>query len=87
MKNVLEELFDNYNSKKRDSDLIIKLESEIEKNKHQLKKNIDKKQKKLLLRIEDGKIAINEAENAENFNAGFKTGLKLGFEIFEIDED
>ena len=87
MKNVLEDLFTNYYSRKYDSDLIIKLESEIEKNKRQLKKNLNKKQKKLLLRIEDGKIMINEAGNNESFIAGFKMGLKLGFEVFEINED
>ena len=83
MKSVIEDLFISSYSKKCDSELAIKLESEIDRNKRWLKKCLSKNQKKLLLRIEDGKDMLNDINTTESFIAGFKIGLKIGVEVSE----
>ena len=83
MKSVIGDLFIEPCQKQVDSELTAKLKSEIDRNKYWLKRGLNKKQKKLLLRIEDGKDLIDEINSAESFIAGFKTGLKIGFEVNE----
>lgn len=62
------------------------LDTEIERNKEQLKANLNKKQKKLLLRFEDSKDLIKEESGYESFVAGFKIGLKIGLKQIKIEK-
>ncbi|MBE6012959.1 DUF6809 family protein [Anaeropeptidivorans aminofermentans] len=80
MRELMEALFYRKRQEAVKSDEIIFWEREIEQSKTKLKKNLTKNQKKLLLRIEDGKNLINEYDTMESFILGFKIGLKIGYE-------
>ncbi|WP_323373272.1 DUF6809 family protein [Anaeropeptidivorans aminofermentans] len=80
MKRFLEELFYKQLQEVLKSNSINMLDTEIERNKEQLKANLNKKQKKLLLRFEDSKDLIKEESGYESFVAGFKIDLKIGYE-------
>ena len=77
MKGFLEELFFQSNKKNFNSKSVGNLDSEIEMNEKLLKMNLNEKQKKLLLRIEDAKDLIAEEISFESYIAGFKIGLKI----------
>jgi len=81
MNNILEELFNNYTDLTEQKESISQLTLEIENNKKWLKRNLNKRQKKLLLRIEDGKDLSSEIISKESFISGFKLGLKIGYEV------
>jgi len=83
MESMIEKIYDTYAEGKINSESIQKLAVEIETHKKQLKENLSKKQKKLLLRIEDEKELITEISNSVTFVAGFKMGLKIGYELCE----
>jgi len=81
MNNILDKLFFDYVKKATKSESVRKLETEIENNKKWLKQDLSERQKKLLLRFEDKKDLIKELSNSESFAAGFKFGLKVGYEV------
>jgi len=83
MDSIIEKVFYTYFDRKASDKSISKIKNEIEVIKKQLKKTFSKKQRKLLLRIEDKKDLINEISSSESFIAGFKIGLKVGFEVNE----
>lgn len=76
----MEELYYKKRQAAEKSEEILYWEKEIEESKIKLKKHFTKNQKKLLLRIEDGKNFIDESGNVESFILGFKVGLKIGYE-------
>ena len=80
MRDFWEKLFDKEPLDESTLESLEKLKNEIENDKRRLKMNLSKQQKRLLLRIEDGKDAIAEEGNLGSFVAGFKIGLKIGYE-------
>ena len=81
MSKTLNKLFYHYTKKALQSKDINKLEAEIENKKKCLCQNLDKRQKELLINIEDKKDLINDLSNLESFSIGFKLGLKIGYEV------
>ena len=81
MDEILDKLFDDYITAAMKSEDIKELEEDAKNNRNRLSKNLKKGHKKLLLRFEDSKDAINELNNIESFVAGFKIGLKIGYEV------
>lgn len=73
-------IYKNYH-KILNSDRIKTLENTAEMNKKYLQKNFSRHQKRLLLRIGDAKDLKAEICSHESFIAGFKMGLKIGYEV------
>jgi len=81
MESIFESLFYEYSiERKIRSEYIKKLEEEIEASNKRLKKRFSKQQKSLLLDIIDAKDSNRGETNLESFTAGFKIGLKIGYE-------
>lgn len=80
MKEFWEELFHKEIEEAAESDRISKLRKELEANMKYLKQSLNRNQMKLLLRIEDARNSITDESNLESFAAGFKTGLRIGYE-------
>ena len=78
---ILDNLFDDYVAMAPKSEDVLKLEAGVENNRKWLCQNLGKGQKKLLLRLQDGKDSIREINSIQSFNIGFKLGLKIGYEI------
>ena len=81
MDEILDKLFDDYVAMAIKSEGIKELEADAENNRKRLSKNLKKSNKRILLRFEDAKDAIKELNNIEFFTAGFKIGLKIGYEV------
>jgi len=80
MMTLIEELADKNFQELLQLEKINKYESAAETNRKKLKNNLNKKQRKLLLGIVDAKDSIAEQCGYESFAAGFKLGLKIGYE-------
>lgn len=80
MKELMKELIYKNYQEVLNSNRINDLEKEVELNKKRLQKNLGKKQKNLLLRIGDAKDLKSEQCSYKSFIAGFKLGLKIGYE-------
>lgn len=81
MNSILEQISNNYFKERSKIEFISKTENEIKAIKKILKENLSERQRKLLLGLEDRMELINEINSSESFAAGFKKGLKLGFEV------
>ena len=79
MNNILENLFNqqNLNSNKYINEI-----QRISSNKGMLKKDFNKWQKKIFLRIIDDKDLITEKWAADSFSEGVRFGIKFMIEIF-----
>ena len=80
MANILDELFYERINKAKKIDFTNELYIRLGKNEKHLKSYLNKKQKKLLLRIIDDKDLIKEEISSNSFIEGFKLGLKVGYE-------
>lgn len=80
MRELIEELIYRNFREVLNSNVIKELENTMEMNKKKVKQNLNKKQKKLLLRIGDANDLITEECSCRSFIAGFKMGLKIGYE-------
>jgi len=81
MDEILDKLFDDYAAMAIKSEDIKMYEAEVRNNRKWLNKNLSKKQKKFLLRIEDSKDSICEISSFKSFTSGFKLGLKIGYGV------
>ena len=80
MKNLLlEELFDSQNSGR---DRYVEERQRIETNTGMLKKDFDKWQRRMLLRIIDDKDLIAEKWAVDSFAAGARCGVMFMIELF-----
>lgn len=86
MDKVIENLFDYSNANRVVTCYEEKIIRETERNNILLKKHLSKQQKKLLLRIVDGKDLINEISSMNSFADGFKLGLRLGIETYSAGD-
>lgn len=80
MSNTLEEIFYEHIKNVKKSDCTNESYSRLEKNERNLKSHLNKKEKKLLLRIIDDKDLIKEEIVSNSFITGFKIGLQVGYE-------
>jgi len=81
MEGILDKLFLDYvRSANKPTDITV-YEAVLENNKKLLKRKFSKRQKKLLIRIEDSKDSISEINSQHSFNIGLKLGLAIGYEV------
>ena len=79
MKNILDELFYEHINKTKNSNLANETYFRLDKNEKYLKSHLNKKERKLLLRIIDDNL-ISEKISSTSFIEGFKLGLRIGYE-------
>jgi len=60
---------------------ITKLNTRIENNERIIKVNMNKRERKILLRMIDAKDLISEERAKYSFIEGFKLGLKIGYAV------
>ena len=78
---IIDNLFADYVTTAMKSENVLKLEADVENHRKWLDQNLTRGQKKLLLRLQDGKDCIIEIISIQSFTTGFKLGFKAGYEI------
>lgn len=80
MERVLEKIFYEYMREEEMSNCVKEIDERLEKNKKIIGTHLNRKEKRLLLRITDDKDLITEEKSLNSFTYGFKLGVKIGYE-------